>query len=750
MRITAPLNRFRHSPWGLALILPALLMPLAAQLSVRLWMLEGYVYLIYLPLALMIALLLVYDWSAFPGIVVALIIYYFNRYSPTTAAVISCTWCIALLTGWAGYRLQTKRRWGVDYGKLRLMPVRLFWLAFFIPVLLVLLMQAIAAAGVVPLKGSIFYANPLSLHTLLNLQSVLLTCIAMMPVCYLLIRSLRSQGFLRLIILRTRQQFSPEVGRAEYIIWLCLLVFLLSMLLEVNISQRNLLTTDYGLPLILPLMLWAAMRFGYLFTSFIWALLLMTLYQLRDRFLHPATGPYQLAVISANLLVFSLCLLLMAAITTRQRRILARTKAAALNDPVMNLPNLRALSIALAQSPCSTLFFLTIPDLDRLSRTYGLRLRIQYKRSLAGYLRPVMQPGEDVYQLPGFDLVMRLEGNSQSARVETIAALLKDYHLLWDGLPVHPNVGISYCSVRPPVSYLYELLGELSGMAEQSLTSGLTESLQQNMTLPMQCRIDRKIALLNEIQLALKSDGFALLAEKICGVRGDDYYQVQLSLQDDRGERVSSAQLFPVVTEFGLTWEMDCWRLHKILAFINDQRKVLPGIRMASGLFTASLCRPGLAKEIEGLLQHYGVEPWQLIFCLEESPMLMEQGGGYHAITQLRALGCRIAIDDFGRSYASYALLKEIQADMLKIDGSFVSNMLNNSLDFQIIESTCILARLKKMQIVAADVAAEEADNLLRRLGVDYLQGELYGKPCPLQSLAEEKTAPKDAALITL
>jgi len=171
---------------------------------------------------------------------------------------------------------------------------------------------------------------------------------------------------------------------------------------------------------------------------------------------------------------------------------------------------------------------------------------------------------------------------------------------------------------------------------------------------------------------------------------------------------------------------------------------------MASGLFTASLCRPGLAKEIEGLLQHYGVEPWQLIFCLEESPMLMEQGGGYHAITQLRTLGCRIAIDDFGRSYASYALLKEIQADMLKIDGSFVSNMLNNSLDFQIIESTCILARLKKMQIVAADVAAEEADNLLRRLGVDYLQGELYGKPCPLQSLAEEKTAPKDAALITL
>ncbi|HBV40181.1 MAG TPA: sensor domain-containing phosphodiesterase [Erwinia sp.] len=742
MIIKARLNRCRHSPWGLALILPAILMPFTTQLSVHLSMLEGYVYLIYLPLAMMIAMLLVYDWKAFPGIAVGLSVYYFNRYVPAAAAAIVAAWLIVLLSGWTGYRLQVKRRWGVNCGELRLMPERCFWLAIFIPSLFVFTMQVLVAADLVPIKGSIFSWDPLSLHTLLNFQSVLLACITMVPVCYLIVRSLRSPGYLRLTIFQLRQQFSPEVSKTECAVWALMLVFLLTMLLLLASGRHNLLTTEYGLPLILPLMLWAAMRFGYLFTGLVWALLLIALYQLRDRFLHPDTGPYQLAVISANLIVFSLSLLLMAAITTRQRRTLARTKAAALNDPVMNLPNLRALSLALANSSSSTLCFLTIPDLDRLSRTYGLRLRIHYKSSLAGHLKPELLQGEDVYQLPGFDLVMRLEGIVPVARIENLAARLKDYCLSWDGLPVHPGIGVSYCSVLPPVNHLYELLGELSGMAELSLTSGITENLRQKMTQPVQYRISKKISLLNTVQQALKSEGFQLIAQRICGVRGDDYYSVWLALENDRREPISAEEFYPIVNEFGLTWTLDCWRLRQVLAFIDEHRETRPGLRLATALFTLSLCRPGLAKDIQAILQDYGVEPWQLILYVEESPMLTPFSGGYRTLDQLRRLGCRVAISHFGRGYGSYALLKPIEADMLTLHGEFVRNMLDNSLDYQIIESTCIMARLKKMQIVATDVDTQQADNLLRKLGVDYLQGALYGEARPLRLWMEEAGQP--------
>jgi EAL domain-containing protein (putative c-di-GMP-specific phosphodiesterase class I) len=125
--------------------------------------------------------------------------------------------------------------------------------------------------------------------------------------------------------------------------------------------------------------------------------------------------------------------------------------------------------------------------------------------------------------------------------------------------------------------------------------------------------------------------------------------------------------------------------------------------------------------------------------------MLSDHSWGNRSIAQLRQLGCRVAIDDFGTGYASYSRLKLVQVDMLKIDGSFVRNMLSNSLDYQIIESICVVARLKRMQIVAECVETEENAEALRKLGVDYLQGDAIGAPLPLSELASAQTAASSA-----
>lgn len=752
MKITAWLKRFSKHTWGLPLFLPLVLMPLSVLLSVRLWMPEGYVYLIYLPLAMLVAMLLVYDWRAFPGIVLALFLYFFHRYPPGTATLIIGVYLFVLVSCWGGYRMQAGRRWCVDYGELKLMPVRLFWLAFLIPTLLTLLMQLLAAVGLLPLSRSIFFRNAFSLSMLLNYQSVLLSCLTMIQLCYFVIRCLRNPGFLPIIYVRIRKQLALEVRGHEFIVWGCLVIFLLGLLLQFDDGEQSLLATDYGLPLLLPLMLWSALRFGYLFTSISWALLLLLLYQLRDRFLSPVTDPYHLAVMSANLLVFTLTILLMASISTRQRHALSKAKRMALIDPVMGLPNLRALKQALAQASQSTLCFLSIPELDRLSRTYGLQMRIQYERSLASHLMPDLLPGEKVYQLPGVDLVIRLDHERHLARIDRIAARLRDFHLTWDGLPIHPAVGISYCSVRPPFNHLHELLGELGTLAENALRSGQVEYLQRNNPRLVQRQVNDKIALLNEIQCALRHDGFHLMAQEIRGLRGDDYYEILLRMENSDGEWVKPAGFVPVVNEFGLTWELDRWVIQHSLAFIDRHRETLPGVRIAINLFAASLCRPQLVREIEGFLRTYHIEPWQLIIELGESPVLTDSRWVNSAIAQLRALGCKVAIDDFGRGYASYTRLKEIQVDMLKIDGEFVRNMLENSLDYQIIESICVIARLKRMQIIAKSVETAEAEAQLRQLGVDYLQGFHISEPRSLDALLRfrEKEAGEPASAVRL
>jgi len=729
------LKKFATQFWGLPLLLPLIMMPMASALSVRLWLPEGYVYLIYLPLAMMIALMMVFHWSALPGIAIALCWHYFNRYTPAQAIIIISVFLITLSLCWGGYSIQAHRRWRAGFGEMRTAALRLFWLAFAMPTLFIVLLQIVTPMNILPLQHSVFVNNPFTIRTLLNYQSALLALLATAQLFYFVLRVIRNPRFFYTLRQRCRSQFAGGVTLKEWLLWLGLVLFLMLMLMQFRFNQENLLTTDYGLPLLLPLMLWSATRFGYLFTSFSWGMMLVVLYQLRDRFMSPPTDGYHLAVISANLLVFTLTILMLSALSTRQRRLLEKASRMALTDPVIGLPNVRALSQALAKSPGAVLCFLRIPDLDRLSRTYGLQLRIQYKRSLADHLKHWLQPSEDVYQLPGFDLALRLEHSANQARIESLEARLKDYHLSWDGLPIHPDVGISYCSVLPPVLYLYELLGEMSAMAEVALHSGHAENLQQKDRLPAQRQVTEKLAMLQDIQLAMQNGGFYLMMQKIQGVRGDDYYEILLRMVDSRGEHIKPAEFIPIVQEFGLTWEVDRLVLEQILTFVDSHREQLPGIRFAVNLFADTLCRPQLAAEIATRLRASSVEPWQLIIEVDESPMLSNYSWGNRNIAQLRQLGCRVAIDDFGTGYASYSRLKQVQVDILKIDGSFVRNMLNSSLDYRIIESICVVARLKRMQIVAEFVETEDTASALRKLGVDYLQGYVIGEPEPLKNL---------------
>lgn len=737
MRISHWIARFSQSALGLPLLLPLLLMPLSSQLSVRLGIESGYVYLIYLPLAMHIAFLLVFDWRAMPGLILVLSLYYFQRYSVIPATLIVLVTSGALALGWKSYKLHAGRRWNADYGGILLMKVRLLWLAFLTPLLFILGMQVVAYSGFVLRKSTVFSPTLFTLHNLLNLQSLLLSCLTMIQVYYFAIRCLRKPRLIKVIFLRIRKQAAASVSGEEFLGWMGLMGFLLVMLFFTQRNQQNLLASDYGLPLMLPLMLWSAMRFGYLFTSLSWAVLLVLLYQLRDRFFSYDTEPYHLAVMSANLLVFSLTILLMASISTRQRQMLTQAKQTALRDPVFNLPNLRALSADLAESPLSILCFLSIPDLDRLSRIYGLRLRINYKRGLAAHVGAALQPDEEVYQLPGYDLVIRLNYSGHHDRIETITASMKVYHLKWEGLPVHPEIGFSYCSVRRPVTHLYELLGEMSAMAEQSLKTGMAENLQQNNSLPVQRRVAGKVALLNEIKTTLSQQGYPLWVQRVKGVRGDDFYAITVRMSDRSGQPVLPEQL----EEFGLTWDVDRWMIEQSLTFIYRHRRALPGSRFAITLFISSLCRPRLAQEIAYCLAAYQLEPWQLIVQVPDSPLLSQTSWGSNAIAQLRLLGCAVAITDFGSKFVSYTSLPDLEGDLLKIDRRFVQTMLQSSQDYQVVKTLCVLAKSRRMQVIAGGVSSVEIEEELRRLGVDYLQGESVGEEQPLYKIIESSWA---------
>jgi EAL domain-containing protein (putative c-di-GMP-specific phosphodiesterase class I)/GGDEF domain-containing protein len=727
--------------WALPLVLPCLLLPLFSIANTWATVAGEGVVLFYLPMAVLMSMLVVYGLAALPGMIIGLVMLFgFNEPAQTLAQTLHLL--VPVLLSWGGYRVFVTRRQNIAYGNAQLFAQRLFWQVFCPATLYMTILQFVIWLSLYDTELSNTNTLTLNIHLLIDYQAMLVGTMTGIPTSYLIIRLFHHPRYLQSWLSQLRKECDPKVTRAERVIWGAIVAGLAMLLLMPLSENSTIFSTNYTLSLLLPVMLWGSMRYGYRFMSMLWAVLLTLFVHYYSRYL-PAYAGYdvQLAIASSCYLVYTVIILCVALMSTRQRRLHERARQLAFLDPVVHMPNLRALSRSLAESPWSVLCLLRIPELELLGRNYGILLRIQYKQKLGEWLRPILTEGEGVYLLTGYDLAIRLHSQSHQNRVEELDQRIKAFRFTWDEMPLQPQVGMSYCYVRSPVQHLYLLLGELSTIADLSLATNHPESLQHRGAVNLQRSLKSKVDMMSRLQRALEENRFSLMVQPIVGMRGDSYHEILLRMDEENGEYIHPDDFLPVAHEFGLSSRIDLWVVEHVLSFMASHREQLPGQRFAINLSPASVCRSQFSLEVGRLLRHYGVEAWQLIFEITESNSLSNIEQANHTLGQLQQMGCRVAIDDFGTGYASYARLKNVNADILKIDGSFIRNIVSNSLDYQIVASICHLARMKRMLVVAEYVESEEIRSAAIALGIDYLQGFLIGKPEPLESLAEQHQA---------
>ncbi|WP_200550190.1 EAL domain-containing protein [Kosakonia sp. LAM2021] len=738
MTLIQKYHRLKDQWWALPLITPVVLYPLFSLANTFTTVSGQAVILYYLPMALLIVLMMFYGWAALPGIVLALICHYWPA-PPLEMVSKGVHLLLPIILSWAGYRIFVTRRHLVAYGTALLVSQRIFWQVL-CPASIYLMILELGvwlnlydrAAGD---SGALAWNVPM----LINYQALLVGTMTGVPFSYLLIRVIRHPRYAVSWLSQMRHEFDRKVTRIEIVVWFAVVIGILLLLLMPLNKNSSIFSTNYTLSLLLPVMLWGSMRYGYRFMSLVWTPLLVISIHFFYRYL-PWFPAYdvQLAIASSSYLVFSFIILAMAMMATRQRLVHDRARRLAFIDPVANMPNLRALGRALADTPWSVLCFLRVPELELLGRNYGVLLRIQYKQRMADWLRPLLSAEEGVYQLSGHDLAIRLNTQSHQTRIEELDARIKQFRFIWDDMPLQPQVGLSYCYVRSPVKHLYLLLGEMSTIADLSLATNHPENLQNRGAANLQRSLKSKVDMMNRLQLALEENHFILMAQLIHGVRGDDYYEILLRMREENGDSISPDAFLPVAYEFGLSSRIDLWVIEHVLMFMAQNREKLPAQRFSINLSPASICRTQFSQEVRRLLRKYRIEAWQLIFEITESNSMTNLQQANQTLGQLQQMGCRVAIDDFGTGYASYARLKTVNADILKIDGSFIRNIVSNSLDYQIVASICHLARMKKMLVVAEYVESEEIRSAAIALGIDYLQGYLIGKPAPLETLVNE------------
>jgi len=730
-------NSLKDKWWAMPLLLPSVLLPLFSMANVFATLSGQNIILFYLSQALLTSLLMLFGMTALPGIVIALC-WHDMHLTLSQQIMQSLQMLIPVLAGWCGYRIFVTRHHRVAYGTVSLAAQRLYWQVL-CPATLWLIINELGIwlnISTHPTREA--GALTLNVPMLITWQALLVGSLTGVPFCYLLIRIIRHPRYAISWFSQLRQEFEPKVTWKELAMWNAITFSVIMVLLMPQIKNSMLFNTNYMLSLLLPVMLWGSLRYGFRFMSLILAPLLIFSVHAFSCLAGIPANEISLVVISSSYLVFSFIILSMAVIATRQRLVHERGRRLAFIDPVTHMPNLRALSRALAQTPWSVLCFLRVPELELLGRNYGVLLRIQYKQRMADWLKPLLAPQECVYQLSGHDLVIRLNTQMHQTRIDELDARIKQFRFLWNEMPLQPRVGLSYCYVRSPVKHLYLLLGEMSTIADLSLASNHPENLQNRGAENLQRSLKSKVEMMNRLQLALEQNHFRLMAQRISGVRGDSYYEILLRMKDEKGEDISPDEFLPVAYEFGLSSRIDLWVVDQVLCFMARHRQQIPAQRFSINLSPASLCRTQFSQDVWHLLKKYCIEAWQLIFEITENHSLTSVQQAHQTLESLQMMGCRVAIDDFGTGYASYARLKTVNADMLKIDGSFIRNIVANSLDYQIVASICHLARMKKMQVVAGHVESEEIRSAAQALGIDYFQGFLIGKPAPLESLVEQ------------
>lgn len=211
------------------------------------------------------------------------------------------------------------------------------------------------------------------------------------------------------------------------------------------------------------------------------------------------------------------------------------------------------------------------------------------------------------------------------------------------------------------------------------------------------------------------------------------HYEALIRLLDDNGKFLPPAEFIKTAETFGLITKVDCLVVEACLAKaaeLADAGK--GGVGVAINLSGKSVGDAEVLQAIESALKSNRVDPSRIIFEITETAVFYNLEEVQQFIRRVKSFGCRFALDDFGVGFSSFYYIKQLDIDYLKIDGTFIKNLLESENDQVFVRAMVEICRVFGMQIIAEWVESKEIAELLKTLGVVYGQGYYFGKPGPL------------------
>ena len=432
---------------------------------------------------------------------------------------------------------------------------------------------------------------------------------------------------------------------------------------------------------------------------------------------------------------------------TQERQYIANLSWQATHDALTGLANRREFEYRLdlvlqnltRQQGRHALMFLDLDQFKLVNDTCGHAAGDELLRHICALLQSGLREGDTLARLGGDEFGILLE-NCPADVAEKIAEGLRQtvqsLHFAWKGRPFLNTISIGLVHIHQvPVTLEASLRAADMAcyMAKEKGRNRVQVYHEDDSELSLRFG---EMAWVQRLHVALEEDRFCLYSQAIVPLGGaqedNGHIEILLRLHDESGRMIMPDSFIPAAERYGLITSIDRWVVENVFKIISEcsaQGTGRPMAMCAINLSGTTIGDDNFLAFLHEQFECYGVSPGQICFEITETSAIANLGSAIRFINDLKGLGCHFSLDDFCAGMSSFAYLKHLPVDFLKIDGSFVRDMLDDPINRAMVEVINHIGHVMGKRTIAEFVESSQIEQALVEIGVDYAQGYVVERP---------------------
>ena len=415
------------------------------------------------------------------------------------------------------------------------------------------------------------------------------------------------------------------------------------------------------------------------------------------------------------------------------------------HDPLTGLLNRQdfeiyleaALESARDRGDEHVLLHLDLLELKLINDYYGHVAGDELLRQIAELLRGEAGESAVLARIVGSDFTVLLEGAGETEAVELARRLqqrMSDFRFAWAGQPMEVGFQIGIVKVRGESPSVAHLMRAADAACHRSKGAGHGRVHVYDQAIDTLEEHHGRLQWVQRIRRALSADRFMLCHQLISPLRGgEEMHEVLLRMLDENGEPIPPGRFIPIAENHDLAPLIDRWVLRRVLFELERNGELLGGAALTVNLSGQTLGDEVFLQDLIAHLRSHRIDASRLFFEITETHAVANLSRVLRFIGQLKDMGCRFVLDDFGSGFASFAYLRSLPVDIVKIDGQFVREATRDPVARAMVSSINEIAHLMDLPTIAEWVEDDATLEVARELGVDYVQGYKLHRPSPIR-----------------